>query len=246
MPSKRTSPETAETAFEAILEFCKSCGLDHTVCSLARRVDVLCPSPYGEVPMRLEICGEGSFFQIRVEAPFVIPANPKRFEILQRITGANALIAIGHFELGLETRAPVFRITLPLHATILSSEYISKLFGSAIAVVAVEFQRIHEILNARPEEPIRSWLPNDANRNSLPEDEVSDEDEELVLKCLEVIRAENRAANSLLQRRLKLGYTRAARVMDILEMRGIVGPKDGANDREILVDLNEGFLDSDS
>jgi DNA segregation ATPase FtsK/SpoIIIE-like protein len=50
---------------------------------------------------------------------------------------------------------------------------------------------------------------------------------------------ENRASTSMLQRRLKLGYTRAARVMDILEQRGIVGPKDGAKDREILVDLNE-------
>jgi DNA segregation ATPase FtsK/SpoIIIE-like protein len=239
MPSKRTSPETAETAFEAILEFCNSCGLDHTVRSQARRVDVLCPSPYGEVPVRLEICGEGSFFQIRVEAPFAIPENPKRFDILQRITGTNSLIAIGHFELSLETRAPVYRITLPLQATVLSSEYISKLFGSAIAFVAVEFQRMHEILNSRPEEPIRSWLPNDANGNSLPEEEVSDEDEELVAICIEIIRDENRAASSLLQRRLKLGYTRAARVMDILEMRGIVGPKDGTKDREILVDLNE-------
>jgi S-DNA-T family DNA segregation ATPase FtsK/SpoIIIE len=91
-----------------------------------------------------------------------------------------------------------------------------------------------------------SAFTNAPDENSLPEEEVSDEDEELVARCLEIIRAENRAANSLLQRRLKLGYTRAARVMDILESRGIVGPKDGTKDREILVDLNEGFLDSDS
>jgi DNA segregation ATPase FtsK/SpoIIIE-like protein len=239
MPSKRNSPDHAETAFEAILEFCRSCGLDHTVRSQALRVDVLCPSPYGEVPLRLEICREGRFFQIRVEAPFAIPDNPKRFDILQRITGTNSLIAIGHFELSLETQAPVFRITLPLEATVLSSEYISKLFGFSVAVVAEEFQRLHEILNSRPEEPIRSWLPKAPDENSLPEEEVSDEDEELVVKCLEVIRAENRAASQLLQRRLRLGYTRAARVMDILEMRGIVGPKDGTKDREILVDLNE-------
>ena len=43
----------------------------------------------------------------------------------------------------------------------------------------------------------------------------------------------------LLQRRLRLGYTRAARMMDILEMRGIIGPGDGAKAREILVDLND-------
>jgi len=60
-------------------------------------------------------------------------------------------------------------------------------------------------------------------------------------KCLEVVRQENRASTSMLQRRLKLGYTCAARVMDILEQRGIVGPKDGAKDREILVDLTKNF-----
>ena len=41
-----------------------------------------------------------------------------------------------------------------------------------------------------------------------------------------------------LQRRLRLGYTRSARIVDILEQRGILGPRDGAKDREILVDLD--------
>ena len=69
-------------------------------------------------------------------------------------------------------------------------------------------------------------------------DEVTDEDEELVEKCLEVIRQEKRASTSLLQRRLRLGYTRAARIVDILEQRGILGPGEGAKPREILVDLD--------
>ena len=70
------------------------------------------------------------------------------------------------------------------------------------------------------------------------EDEVSEEDEELVEKCLEIIRQEKRASTSLLQRRLRLGYTRAARIVDILEQRGILGPGEGAKPREILVDLD--------
>ncbi len=69
------------------------------------------------------------------------------------------------------------------------------------------------------------------------DEEISDEDEECVEKCLEVIQQERRASTSLLQRRLRLGYTRAARMMDILEMRGIIGPGEGAKPREILVDL---------
>jgi S-DNA-T family DNA segregation ATPase FtsK/SpoIIIE len=67
---------------------------------------------------------------------------------------------------------------------------------------------------------------------------VTDEDEELVEKCLEIIRQEKRASTSLLQRRLRLGYTRAARIVDILEQRGILGPGEGAKPREILVDLD--------
>ena len=75
------------------------------------------------------------------------------------------------------------------------------------------------------------------NGNNDDDDDVSDEDEEIIEKCLEVIQVERRASTSLLQRRLRLGYTRAARMMDILEMRGIIGPGEGAKPREILVDL---------
>jgi S-DNA-T family DNA segregation ATPase FtsK/SpoIIIE len=71
------------------------------------------------------------------------------------------------------------------------------------------------------------------------DDEVSDEDEEILEKCIEVIEQERRASTSLLQRRLRLGYTRAARMMDVLEMRGIIGPGDGARPREILVDFSD-------
>jgi S-DNA-T family DNA segregation ATPase FtsK/SpoIIIE len=70
------------------------------------------------------------------------------------------------------------------------------------------------------------------------EDEVSDEDEELVDKCVEIMRQEKKASTSLFQRRLRLGYTRAARILDILELRGYVGPGEGAKPREILVDLD--------
>jgi len=64
------------------------------------------------------------------------------------------------------------------------------------------------------------------------------EEEELIQKCIEVIRSEQKASVSLLQRRLRLGYTRAARIMDELENRGIVGPSKGAEPRDILIDLD--------
>jgi S-DNA-T family DNA segregation ATPase FtsK/SpoIIIE len=68
---------------------------------------------------------------------------------------------------------------------------------------------------------------------------ISTEEEETLEKCLEVIRQEKKASTSLFQRRLRLGYGRAARMMDILEMRGIIGPGDGAKPREILVSMDE-------
>ena len=67
---------------------------------------------------------------------------------------------------------------------------------------------------------------------------ASGEDEDLIQSCIEVIRQENKASVSLMQRRLRLGYTRAARIMDELEQRGIVGPSKGAEPRDILIDLD--------
>ncbi|HEY1718401.1 MAG TPA: DNA translocase FtsK [Verrucomicrobiae bacterium] len=70
-----------------------------------------------------------------------------------------------------------------------------------------------------------------------------DEDEDLIQQCIEVIRSEQKASVSLMQRRLRLGYTRAARIMDELENRGIVGPSKGAEPRDILIDLDGGGAD---
>ncbi len=67
------------------------------------------------------------------------------------------------------------------------------------------------------------------------DEDVSEADEELIMKCIEVVRQEQRASTSLLQRRLRLGYTRAARMVDILEQRGIVGPGEGAKPREVFL-----------
>jgi len=65
-----------------------------------------------------------------------------------------------------------------------------------------------------------------------------EEDEELIEQAIEVIRQTRRASTSSLQRRLRIGYTRAARLMDVLEERGIVGPAQGSDPREILIDLD--------
>ena len=61
-----------------------------------------------------------------------------------------------------------------------------------------------------------------------------DDGDELLPEAKEVILQAGRASASLLQRRLKIGYARAARILDILEEQGFIGPADGAKPREIL------------
>lgn len=65
-----------------------------------------------------------------------------------------------------------------------------------------------------------------------------DEDDEMLSTAVEVIRQTRRASTSSLQRRLRIGYTRAARLMDILEEKGLIGPPNGSEPREILIDLD--------
>lgn len=84
------------------------------------------------------------------------------------------------------------------------------------------------------EQEIHSKLESDLQ----PEEEITPEDEELCRKAIEILRQEKIASTSRIQRRLRLGYTRAARIVDILEQRGVVGPGEGAKPREILVDLD--------
>ncbi|MFN0080777.1 MAG: DNA translocase FtsK 4TM domain-containing protein [Prosthecobacter sp.] len=70
------------------------------------------------------------------------------------------------------------------------------------------------------------------------EDGISSDELECLEKCLEVVRQEKKASTSLLQRRLRLGYGKAARMIDLLEDRGIIGPGEGAKPREILVQMD--------
>ncbi|MDR1304715.1 MAG: DNA translocase FtsK [Verrucomicrobiales bacterium] len=86
------------------------------------------------------------------------------------------------------------------------------------------------------ENEIHARLTRDADS---AEAEISDEDLELIRKCVEVIRQEKRASTSLLQRRLRIGYGRASWVVDWLEQKGVLGPKDGAKDRELLTDFDQ-------
>jgi DNA segregation ATPase FtsK/SpoIIIE, S-DNA-T family len=81
-----------------------------------------------------------------------------------------------------------------------------------------------------------------SQKPDLPE---QDEDDELVTQAIEVIRQTRRASTSSLQRRLRIGYNRAARLMDQLEEQGVIGPPQGSEPREILIDLDTDTPPSD-
>jgi S-DNA-T family DNA segregation ATPase FtsK/SpoIIIE len=110
--------------------------------------------------------------------------------------------------------------------------------AQGVLVTDEEIRRLVEFVSAQGRPAFDPAMHAKLEAAASSTEEVTDEDEELVEKCLEIIRQEKRASTSLLQRRLRLGYTRAARIVDILEQRGILGPGEGAKPREILVDLD--------
>jgi S-DNA-T family DNA segregation ATPase FtsK/SpoIIIE len=102
-----------------------------------------------------------------------------------------------------------------------------------------ELQNIVDFIAKQGKPSYEMEIHNQLSKSAASEVESGiDEDEEIIEQCIEVIRSEQKASVSLLQRRLRLGYTRAARIMDELEGRGIVGPSKGAEPRDILIDLD--------
>ena len=92
-----------------------------------------------------------------------------------------------------------------------------------------------------------AFLNLEANSNmdksaSQKEDmeQVEDDDDELYNDVVTFVVEQQKASASLLQRRFKVGYNRAARIIDLLEERGIIGPTNGSKPREVLVKLDNG------
>lgn len=111
-----------------------------------------------------------------------------------------------------------------------------------------EVKRVSEFLsgNGTPEYDLsittQQASPNGMSGGGFDGDDV---DDALINDAITIVRESKKASTSLLQRRLRIGYSRAARIIDVLEQKGIVGPADGAKPREVLGGEDE-ILSEDS
>jgi S-DNA-T family DNA segregation ATPase FtsK/SpoIIIE len=115
--------------------------------------------------------------------------------------------------------------------------------GQGAFVSDQEVQNVVDFSGSQGEAQFAPELDAKLSGKSPAEMEISEEDKKLIYECFDVIRQERKASTSNLQRRLRLGYNRAAYVIDYLERVGVLGPADGAKPREILVDLESYMLD---
>ena len=104
------------------------------------------------------------------------------------------------------------------------SEKEIKKIGGHVAGQGEKFES--EKIDIEAKIPLNSLEVDDSD--SVDDDELFEEARSLVVEA-------GKASASLLQRRLRVGYARAARLLDIMEDRGIIGPADGAKPREILI-----------
>ncbi len=103
-----------------------------------------------------------------------------------------------------------------------------------------ELKRVVEFLKQQIDLQELDSIDFDSKNDGPGEDSIygssleDDEDDELFGEAKQIVIEAGKASTSFLQRRLRIGYSRAARLIDILEDRGVIGPADGAKPRAIL------------
>jgi len=96
-----------------------------------------------------------------------------------------------------------------------------------------EIEKVVGFIKAQGEPAYNDQILKEQQKNNLA---GGGEKDELYDEAVRVIMESNQASVSILQRRMRLGYTRAARIIDIMELEGLVGPYEGSKPRRILVD----------
>ena len=94
------------------------------------------------------------------------------------------------------------------------------------------------------EDVVKQQVSIGSNGGVVMDFDGSSGDEDLYKDSVKVVVDAGKASASLLQRRLRIGYSRASRMIDVLEERGVIGPADGARPREVLISSIDESSDS--
>jgi len=103
-----------------------------------------------------------------------------------------------------------------------------------------EIEKVVNFIKEQGEPVFNEAILKDQQKNAVSDgqkDEMFDE-------AVRIIVESNQASVSILQRRMRLGYTRAARIIDMMEQEGLVGPYEGSKPRKLLVD-RDAWLEKD-
>jgi S-DNA-T family DNA segregation ATPase FtsK/SpoIIIE len=98
-----------------------------------------------------------------------------------------------------------------------------------------EIGKITSFLKAQGKPVYRDEILLMSDETDEDEDVNPEDGDELFVEAVELVKHSGHASASFLQRHLKIGYNRAARMIETMESRGIVGPQDGARPREVLM-----------
>ena len=135
------------------------------------------------------------------------------------VTGAEKLLGKGDMLLSYSGRPNLIR----LQGAFISEDEIEKIVDFIVE-------------NSLPNDYINLSEISKLNEEAQSEDEFYDEDDPLYEKAKEIVKETKKASASYLQRRLKIGFNRAARIIDRMEKEGLISPPDGSKPREVYIE----------
>ena len=200
-----------EAAIMRITQMARAAGIHLIIATQRPSTDVITGVVKANIPSRIA---------------FTVASNIDSRTILDAV-GAEKLLGRGDMLF-----APVGEIVPQrVQGAYISDEEIAKLIDYSVEQQKAEFDE--SLMNLDK--------PDGEKSASQVEDskQVEEYDDPLYNEIVEFVVDTQKASASLLQRRFKLGYNRAARIIDLLEERGIIGPSNGSKPREVLVALEK-------